>query len=130
MPNKTIYVKEKDIPYWERAQTERGASISELFAEFLRTRMTEAPQVEKELANLLEEVREEIDALRKQKAPAGLIGDFKEAEAYIRQVLDAVHTGEMKRARNLWFSAQVCHQYAKRQLVTRKKISQLLQGRS
>ena len=39
MPNKTIYVREDDLPLWEEAQKELGESISALFAEFLRKRI-------------------------------------------------------------------------------------------
>jgi hypothetical protein len=40
MPNKTIYVKDSDIAVWEAAQTEMGESISSLFSQFLRERVT------------------------------------------------------------------------------------------
>jgi hypothetical protein len=42
MPNKTIYVKDSDLPLWEAAQAKLGESMSTLFAEFLRQRI-EAP---------------------------------------------------------------------------------------
>lgn len=39
MANKTIYVKDSDLPLWELAQAQLGDSISGLFAEFLRERV-------------------------------------------------------------------------------------------
>lgn len=39
MPNKTLYVREADIPLWNEAQDAMGVSISALFAEFLRERL-------------------------------------------------------------------------------------------
>ena len=39
MPNKTIYVREADLPLWQAAQTQFGESISVLFAKFLRERL-------------------------------------------------------------------------------------------
>lgn len=39
MPNKTIYVREADLPLFEAAQADLGESISALFAEFLRERI-------------------------------------------------------------------------------------------
>ena len=39
MPNKTIYVKESDLPLWELAQVELGESISSVFAKFLREKL-------------------------------------------------------------------------------------------
>ncbi len=43
MPNKTIYVKDSDLPMWERAQEKLGESISSVFVECLKERLeTEA----------------------------------------------------------------------------------------
>jgi hypothetical protein len=39
MPNKTIYIRDADLPLWELAQTELGESISALFVKFLRERL-------------------------------------------------------------------------------------------
>ena len=39
MPNKTIYVRDSDLPLWEAAQAKLGESISSVFAQFLRERM-------------------------------------------------------------------------------------------
>lgn len=39
MPNKTLYVRESDLPLWDLAQAQLGESISALFAEFLRERV-------------------------------------------------------------------------------------------
>ena len=39
MANKTLYVKESDLPLWDLAQAQLGDSISALFAEFLRERV-------------------------------------------------------------------------------------------
>jgi hypothetical protein len=39
MPNKTLYVRESDLPLWELAQVKLGQNISALFAQFLRERI-------------------------------------------------------------------------------------------
>ena len=39
MPNKTIYVKDTDLPLLEQAQEQLGDSVSSMFAEFLRERV-------------------------------------------------------------------------------------------
>ena len=44
MPNKTIYIRDADIPLWELAQAELGESISALFVKFLREKL---PMVER-----------------------------------------------------------------------------------
>lgn len=41
MPNKTLYVKDSDLPLWEKAQAELGESVSSLFADCLRQRLEE-----------------------------------------------------------------------------------------
>ena len=45
MPNKTIYVRESDLPLWDLVQAELGTSVSALFAEFLRERAKEMDAV-------------------------------------------------------------------------------------
>ena len=40
VPNKTLYVNATDLALWELAQAESGQSISALFAEFLRGRLS------------------------------------------------------------------------------------------
>jgi len=47
MPNKTIYVKESDLPLWDKAQKELGESISSAFIDYLKTRLDAAPSREK-----------------------------------------------------------------------------------
>ncbi len=39
MPNKTIYVRDCDLPLWDRAQKELGESISSAFVDYLKTRL-------------------------------------------------------------------------------------------
>lgn len=39
MANKTLYIKDSDLPLWDLAQAQLGGSISGLFAEFLRERV-------------------------------------------------------------------------------------------
>jgi hypothetical protein len=39
MPNKTIYIKDSDLPLWDRAQQELGESVSSVFVEYLKKRL-------------------------------------------------------------------------------------------
>ena len=39
LPNKTIYIKDTDLPVWERAQKELGDSISSAFIDYLKERL-------------------------------------------------------------------------------------------
>ena|SRR5208282_5077120 len=42
MPNKTIYIKDSDVPLWDRAQKELGESISSAFVDYLKERLETA----------------------------------------------------------------------------------------
>jgi hypothetical protein len=44
MPNKTIYVKDSDLPIWDRAQKELGESVSSAFIEYLKSRLENTPK--------------------------------------------------------------------------------------
>jgi hypothetical protein len=39
MANKTLYVRDSDLPFWDMAQVQLGQSVSALFSEFLRERV-------------------------------------------------------------------------------------------
>ncbi len=44
MANKTLYVRDADLPLWDRAQKEWGTSISGVFSDFLRQRFDPFPE--------------------------------------------------------------------------------------
>jgi len=39
LPNKTIYIKDAELPIWDKAQKELGDSISSAFVEYLKERL-------------------------------------------------------------------------------------------
>ena len=39
MPNKTIYIKDADLPVWDKAQKKLGDSISSAFVDYLKERL-------------------------------------------------------------------------------------------
>lgn len=39
MPNKTIYIKDSDLPLWDKAQKKLGESISSVFVDCLKERL-------------------------------------------------------------------------------------------
>lgn len=58
MPNKTIYVKDSDLPLWDRAQRELGESISSVFVEYLKERLeVEISRKKAKKAGKVEEVQ-------------------------------------------------------------------------
>jgi hypothetical protein len=44
MPNKTIYIKDSDLPLWDRAQKQLGESISSSFVDYLKERLETSPK--------------------------------------------------------------------------------------
>jgi hypothetical protein len=77
MPNKTLYVKDSDLPLWERAQKELGESVSSLFVECLRERLAKhaKPQgkMGKIVVTLWHENQEAI--IRKSFTGRWIVGD-------------------------------------------------------
>jgi hypothetical protein len=54
MPNKTIYVKDADLPLLEQAQEQLGDSVSSMFAEFLRERVAKLSPEDNRIIELVE----------------------------------------------------------------------------
>ena len=57
MPNRTIYVKDVDLPLFERVQEQLGESVSSMFAEFLRDRCANQTPKERSIVELLNRIR-------------------------------------------------------------------------
>jgi len=68
MPNKTIYIKDSDVPLWDRAQNELGESISSAFVDFLKGRLESMPKRRKrgklDMVQAIDGVLAEINATR------------------------------------------------------------------
>lgn len=57
MPNKTIYIKDSDLPLWDRAQQELGESVSSVFVDYLKERLeTEAIRKKAKKVGRIDEV--------------------------------------------------------------------------
>jgi hypothetical protein len=70
MPNKTIYVKDSDIPLWERVQTELGSSVSSFFIECLKSRLEEQSRTIGAMRKITVEVLNE----RRDKVKKSFVG--------------------------------------------------------
>jgi hypothetical protein len=58
VPNKTIYIKDSDLPLWNRAQRELGESISSVFVDYLKERLeTEAVRKKAKRVGRIDEVQ-------------------------------------------------------------------------
>jgi len=60
LPNKTIYVKDTDLPAWEKAQKELGDSISSAFIDYLKERLERQKGVD--MVRAMDTLLDEINA--------------------------------------------------------------------
>ena len=60
LPNKTIYVKDTDLPIWEKAQKELGESISSAFIDYLKGRLERQKGVD--MVRAMDTLLDEINA--------------------------------------------------------------------
>ena len=74
MPNKTIYVKDTDLPLLEQAQEQLGDSVSSMFAEFLRERVAKLTPEENRIIELINEIVMAREALRERSLPEFIDG--------------------------------------------------------
>jgi hypothetical protein len=122
MPNRTIYIKDSDVPVFERAQEDLGESVSSLFADFLHDRLLHLTENEKKVLALLKQIRRDRKALKDERAGPGLVGEYDEAEAYTSKVLERLKAKDLEAARALWFGAQFCHKRANQDADTYREI--------
>src|SRR4051812_38494107 len=83
MPNKTIYVKDTDLPLLEQAQQQLGDSVSSMFAEFLRERVTKLTPEENRIIELINQITATRETLKKERDLPGFIeSEYAEAQSY------------------------------------------------
>src|SRR5437763_16991592 len=99
MPNKTIYVKDTDLPLLEQAQEQLGDSVSSMFAEFLRERATKLTPEENRIIELINRLRRKRECLKGEHAsPRFLDAAYAEAEEYAEKSLASLRAGEVRSA--------------------------------
>jgi hypothetical protein len=67
VPNKTIYIKDSDLPLWDRAQQELGDSVSSAFVDYLKVRL-------------------ETEAIRKKAKKAGRIDETQAINVLLAEI--------------------------------------------
>lgn len=67
MPNKTIYIKDSDLPTWDRAQKELGESVSSVLVDYLKERL-------------------EAEAIRKRAKKAGRTDEVQWLNALLAEI--------------------------------------------
>jgi hypothetical protein len=114
MPNKTIYVKDADIPLFEHAQELLAESVSSMFGEFLRERVGKVIPEER-MAELVNQILRKRNALKKEHGlPQFIDSVYGEAETYAKKAVKTLRAGEVQKAKTLYYAANVYHEMAER----------------
>src|SRR5437016_4310256 len=117
MPNKTIYVKDTDLPLLEQAQEQLGDSVSSMFAEFLRERVATLTPEESRIVELINQITRRREAVTRERGlPRFLEGEYAEAEAYAEKSLKSLRAGEIRNAKTLYWAANTFYERAERDL--------------
>ena len=106
MPNKTLYVKESDLPLFDQVQEQLGESVSAMFSEFLRERMANADPAESTIAGLMDQIDARREALSAEREiPAFIDGGYAEAHSYAKKALKKLRASKVKDAKILLWTA-------------------------
>jgi hypothetical protein len=133
MPNKTIYVKDADLPLFEQAQELLGESVSGMFADFLKERVGKiAP--EERMAELVNQISRKRSVLEKERGlPPFIDGIYAEAETYAKKALKHLRAGDVRQAKVFYYAANVYRERAEREAKDARelgdKIMELLEAK-
>jgi hypothetical protein len=115
MPNKTIYVKDSDMPLFEQAQEQLGDSISGLFAEFLRERVGKLTPDERRILNHVQLIAQRREEARKQShLPAFIDGEYAEAERHAQNAHTSFQQNDIRKAKIHFYAANAYYERAER----------------
>ncbi len=114
MPNRTIYVKEADVPLLEQAQNELGDSVSSMFAEFLRERVAKLTPEENRLIELINKISNTREAISRERLPEFVESAYAEAQLYAEKALKSFRAGEIRKTKALFWAANTYFERAKR----------------
>ena len=113
MPNKTIYVKDTDLPLLEQAQQQLGESVSSIFAEFLRERVAKLSPEEHRIVDLINQITTTRDNLKRQRdLPDFVESEHAEAQSYAERALKSFRAGEIRKTKALFWAANAYHDRA------------------
>ncbi len=127
MPNKTIYVRDSDLPLFDQAQEQIGESISSLFAEFLRERVAALTPQERTILELRREIAKEREDLKEERGlPDFIDREFAAAEAYAGKSLKSLRAGEIKKAKAHFYAANTYCERARRDLEQTRELDEKL----
>ncbi len=113
MPNKTIYVKDADLPLLEQAQEQLGDSVSSMFADFLRERVANLTPEENRIIELIKEIAMAREALEGRGLPEFVGGEYAEAQRYAEKALKSFRASEISKTKTLFWAANTYYERAK-----------------
>nr|AUN35894.1 hypothetical protein [uncultured bacterium] len=129
MPNKTIYVKDTDLPLLEQAQEQLGDSVSSIFAEFLRDRVAKLTPEENRIIELINQITTTREALKRQPDLPGFIeSEHAEAQSYAEKALKSFRAGKIQKTKALFWAANAYHDRAQRDAKEVKDLNDKIAG--
>jgi hypothetical protein len=115
MPNKTIYVKDTDLPLLEQAQEQLGDSVSSMFAEFLRERVAKLTPEESRIIELINQITTTRESLKKERdLPEFIDSEHAEGQSYAEKALKSLRAGEIRKTKVLFWAANTYYERAQR----------------
>ena len=125
MPNKTLYVKDADVPLFEQAQEQLGDSVSSMFAEFLRDRVAKLTPEEGRIIALLNQIRDNRETAKKdRRLPQFIDGEYAEAEKYADKALKSFIRGEIRKTKVFFYAANTYRDKAERDVKDAKELGE------
>jgi hypothetical protein len=133
MPNKTLYVKDADLPLFEQAQKQLGDSISSMFAEFLRQRVACLTPEEGRIVELMNEIsRARETAGKARNLPQFIDAEYEAAEEHCKKALKSFQRGDIRKTKALFYAASTYRNKAERDLREARdlneKMAEMLNG--
>src|SRR4051794_28642624 len=117
MPNKTLYVKDADLPLFEQAQEQLGDSVSSMFAEFLRERVAVLTPEEGRIVELMNEIsRAREVASKARNLPQFIDAEFEAAEEHCKKALKSFQRGDIRKTKVFFYAASTYRNKAERDL--------------
>lgn len=114
MANRTIYVRDADLPLFEQAQELLGESVSSMFADFLKDRVGRVAP-EKKMAELVNQISRKRQTLKEERGlPRFIDGIYGEAENYAKKAVKSLGAREIRKGKAFYYAANVYHQMAER----------------
>src|SRR5437868_11936879 len=105
MPNKTIYVKNTDLPLLAQTQDQLGDSVSSMFAEFLRERVAKLTPEENRIIELIKQITTTRETLKRQRDLPGFIeSEHAEAQSYAEKAPKSYRAGEIRKTKALFWA--------------------------